>query len=307
MVTRTGMIGFSEGNGHPFSFSAIINGFDRDGFNRSGWPVILEYLDKQPKEMFGIGDAKVTCAWTQKPDITTRLCAACGIDMAVDHPSDMLGQIDALIIARDDWKSHAALAMPFLQSGIPVFVDKPLSLDPSELRDFWPYLCSGLLMSTSGMRYAIELDQIVARMDDIGDIRFVSAAVLNDIEKYGIHMLDAVASIGLKRPVLMSRADTAHQSYDIQYENGVVLRLDCLGAVAKTFHLNVYGSAGNVRVELANNFMAFRRTLQHFFKMVDERIPPIEPDSLLGTMNLIRQAQAMSPSEMMEVSNAKSF
>ena len=25
---RVGMIGLSEGNGHPFSFSAILNGYD---------------------------------------------------------------------------------------------------------------------------------------------------------------------------------------------------------------------------------------------------------------------------------------
>ena len=30
-AVRVGMIGMSEGNGHPFSFSAIINGYDDDG------------------------------------------------------------------------------------------------------------------------------------------------------------------------------------------------------------------------------------------------------------------------------------
>ena len=32
------------------------------------------------------------------------------------------------------------MAQPFLEAGLPVFIDKPLSLDISELRAFKPYL-----------------------------------------------------------------------------------------------------------------------------------------------------------------------
>lgn len=304
MVIRTGIIGLSDGNGHPFSFAAILNGYDRKAFSRANWPVILDYLERQPSNMFGVGDAKVTYAWTQDPLVTQRLCSACNIEQAAKAPEEMLGKIDALIIARDDWLTHARLAMPFLESGIPVFIDKPLSLDIAELRAFRPYLEAGLLMSTSGLRYAIELEEFSLSKAEIGDIRFVSATVVNDLEKYGIHMLDALAGLGLSSPKFISRADTSHQSYDIRYENGVTLRLDCLGKVAKTFRLNIYGEKGNLHLELANNFMAFRRTLDCFFKMVVDRKPPIEPANIISTMNLIRQAKSMSPSQMHEVSNA---
>ena len=49
MVMRVGMIGFSEGNGHPYSFSAIVNGYDKAAFDLSGWEVISGYLQKRKK------------------------------------------------------------------------------------------------------------------------------------------------------------------------------------------------------------------------------------------------------------------
>ena len=29
MIIKTGMIGISSGNGHPYSWSAIVNGYDK--------------------------------------------------------------------------------------------------------------------------------------------------------------------------------------------------------------------------------------------------------------------------------------
>ena len=34
MTLRLGVLGFSPGNGHPYSFSAIVNGYDDEAFAR---------------------------------------------------------------------------------------------------------------------------------------------------------------------------------------------------------------------------------------------------------------------------------
>ncbi|QDZ11626.1 Gfo/Idh/MocA family oxidoreductase [Devosia ginsengisoli] len=301
---RLGIIGFSEGNGHPFSFSAIINGYERKGFEAADWPVILAYLDKQPAENFGFGDARVTHAWTQFPDLTQKLCAACSIANAVDRPEDMLGDIDALIIARDDWETHAALATPFLQAGIPVFIDKPLTLDPGELVALRPYVEQGMLMSTSGLRFAQELDAIVEKLPDLGPISLISATVLNGLDKYGIHMLDAIDTFGLGKPRQITRLAAGHQAFALLLDSGVTVNLNCLGSVAKTFHLSVFGKGGHVHVDLHDNFSAFRRTMGAFVEMVRTRRPPIAPARLVETMDLIRLALAMEPGQTRDVSDA---
>jgi predicted dehydrogenase len=135
-TVRVGMIGLSEGNGHPFSFSAIINGYDDAGLAASGWPVIYDYVRRRDPSEFGIAGLQVTHAWTQDETVTQSLCRACRIPHAVSRREAMLGEVDAVIIARDDAETHLEMARPFLEAGLPVFIDKPLSLNLDALRFF---------------------------------------------------------------------------------------------------------------------------------------------------------------------------
>lgn len=295
MVTRLGVIGLSEGNGHPFSFSAIVNGYDRAGFEAAGWPVILAYLERQPGTAFGLGDARVTHAWTQDPAVTARLCAACRIDHALDRLDQMIGAVDAVLLARDDWQNHFAMAMPFLERGTPVFVDKPLTLDERELEALVPHIAAGRLMSTSGLRYAGEIEALAARLEELGDIRFVSATVLNGLDKYGIHMLDAVAGLGLPPPVAIARIPAAHEAFAVTLAGGATMDLHCLGPVGRTFRLHVFGTRGHAGIDLHDNFTAFRNTLMRFLAMVRDGAPPIPAADLVRTMTLLRKAGSLAP------------
>ena len=299
-MRRLGIIGLSEGNGHPFSFSAIINGYDPDAFAKAGWPVILDYLKLQPVDAFGFPDLRVTRAWTQDRDVTAKLCAACRIDRAVEDPQDMLGEVDALVVARDDWKTHMKLARPFLEQGIPVFVDKPLSLDPAELDYFMPHLAAGRLMSTSGLRYARELDPIREELPAIGPLRLVAATVVSNLERYGVHMLDALSSIGLAPVRQVTRLAAVHESYAMRLTDGVLVLLNCIGTAGKTFHLSFFGSKAHRHCDLHDNFTAFRRTLAAFRDMLASGRPPIPPKQVLATMQLIEAARRLSPGESWE-------
>ena len=61
---RLGVVGLSEGNGHPYSWSAIFNGCDMAYMKDCGFPVIPEYLSKQRFPDDCIPDAHVTHIWT---------------------------------------------------------------------------------------------------------------------------------------------------------------------------------------------------------------------------------------------------
>lgn len=295
MAVKAGIIGLSDGNGHPFSFSAIVNGYDDGAFAAAGWPVIHNYLRAQAPARFGIGEARITCAWTQDPQLTATLCLACRIETPCAAPQDMIGKVDAVIVARDDWETHAGLALPFLEAGLAVFVDKPLSLDDADLARFEPHLRSGKLMSCSGLRFAAELDDLRKPRSewDIGAPRLIEATVLNGIEKYGIHMIEAVASLdpAWGQPATVSRLEVAHDAWLVRLGDGVPLILNCLGAVGKTFHLSIFGERGHRHFDLHDNFSAFRRTLEAFFGMVRTGVPAIDPDETLRIMRLIQTAR----------------
>jgi predicted dehydrogenase len=284
-----GVVGVTEGNGHPYSFSAIVNGYDDAAMADSGWGVIHDYLREKDPSEFGFEEVSVTHAWTQDPAETGRLCAAARIPNAVDDLETMREEVDAVLLLRDDHERHAEMALPFLERGVPTFVDKPLALDPDDVAALRPYLESGLLMSCSGLRYARELDGPRAALGDYGDLRLVRAAVLNDWATYGVHALDATFGVLDARPVAVRATEgTAGQvAATVTMSDGSLVAIDALGDVRPTFEVAFYGSERTSRHELRDNFRAFRRTLWHFLETVRTGEPSLAPGETLDVVRTL--------------------
>ena len=294
-ITKIGMIGISEGNGHPFSFSAIINGYSDEGLAGSGWNVIYDYVRRRDPSEFGIDGLKVTHAWTQDDETTRKLCDACLIPNAVSKWKDMIGEVEAVIIARDDYENHFVMAMPFLEAGLHVFVDKPLSLDLGELKAFKPYLASGRLFSCSGMRYAKELDEPRAKLSEYGKIKLVRGAVLNSWEKYGIHLLYAIFGMVRSKPVSVIPIKAGHMSIAIHMDDESLVQIDALGDCPKTFRVDIWGTKFTSSHEISDNFSMFRRMLWHFSESIKSGKPAIPVQDNLDIMRILiagRKAQA---------------
>ena len=79
-MIKLGIVGISEGNGHPYSWGAIINGYDREAMASCPFPVIPQYLGERPDSDFGIGDARVTHIWTQDTDASGHIARASKIE-----------------------------------------------------------------------------------------------------------------------------------------------------------------------------------------------------------------------------------
>ncbi len=287
MVKSMGIIGLSEGNGHPFSYSSIVNGYSDEGLAKSGWPGIYDYVRRRHRSEFGIEGMAITHAWTQDPDVTERLCAACLIPNAVKDRQDLMGAVDAVIIARDDYETHFQMARPFLEAGLPVFVDKPLSLELSELRAFKPYLEKGQLMSCSGMRYSRELDEPRADLAAYGRLKLIRGAIVLSWEKYGIHLLEASLALSMARPVSVRMSLAEHASAVVSLEDGVSIQIDALGECARTFHIEIFGTQRNGAFDITDNFSMFRRMLWQFAESIRTGQPAIPPDRTLEIMRVL--------------------
>jgi hypothetical protein len=281
------MIGLSEGNGHPFSFSSIINGYSDSGLAASGWPVIYDYVRRRDQSEFGIDGLQITHAWTQDGEQTRKLSEACLIPNVVWRPDDLIGNVDAVIIARDDYQHHFSMAMPFLEAGLHVLVDKPLSLDIEELKAFKPYLESGKLMSCSGMRYAKELDEPRAFLTKYGKLKLIRGAILNSWEKYGVHLLEAIFSFVKTKPLSVVALDAQHMSIVVNMENGFLVQLDALGGCPKMFRIDIFGTNLISSHEITDNFTMFRRMLWHFSQTISTNKPSINPQDTIDIMRVL--------------------
>jgi predicted dehydrogenase len=290
----------SEGNGHPFSYGAIINGYSPEGLAASGWPGIYEYVRRRHPSEFGLDGWTITHAWTQDPESTKRLCNACRIPHGVSDYREFLDKVDAVIIARDDYETHFPLAQPFLEVGMPVFIDKPLSLELSELREFKPYLEKGQLMSCSGMRYSRELDEPRADLAAYGQLKLIRGAIVLSWEKYGVHLLEAILAITPAHPVSVRMLPAEHASAVVRLDDGVLIQIDALGECARTFHLQLFGTQRTGSFDITDNFSMFRRMLWQFVTSIATGRPGIPPERTLEIMRVLI-AGRMSHKENREV------
>ena len=85
-----GIIGISDGNGHPYSWSAICNGYSPVDMATCGFPVIPEYLSEQTWPRARLPDVEVSHVWTQDPAISNKIAKATLIPNIVKTPQELL-------------------------------------------------------------------------------------------------------------------------------------------------------------------------------------------------------------------------
>src|SRR6478609_2037611 len=155
---RLAMLGMVEGNGHPYSWSIIINGsYDAKALAACPYPVIKDYIAKQPVGTLGIPGARVTHVWTDDPADAQQVAAVAHIPNIAARAEDVIGEVDAVLVATDKGFEHVERARPFIEAGIPVFIDKPLCDNRADLATFDRWVAEGKpILSSSAMRYAKE-------------------------------------------------------------------------------------------------------------------------------------------------------
>ena len=278
----------SAGNAHPYSWSAIVNGFyDGEEITRVGYPGITNYLNAN-QDTVGIEGARVTHVWTQDRSISESIAKAARVEHVVDSVEDMMGPVDAVILARDDAENHVKMAAPFIKAGIPVFIDKPLAVTYDDLAYFSEQHAQGkFIMSCSSMRYAGECRALKIDIASLGKIELITAVGKKDWLKYGIHMLEALfAFLDDPSPVLVQHVgeDKKDVVY-LEFENGIKTTVHLFMDIALTFQISVFGQKGWELVELKNYYSMFRDNLIEFVRSVQEGKPRLSFDK---TERLIR-------------------
>lgn len=286
----------SPGNAHPYSWSAIINGyFDGNEISEIGYPAVTAYLNAN-KDTLGINTAQVTHVWAQEKKISESISRATGIDYVVEKLEDMIGQVDAMILSRDDPQNHVSMSKPFIDAGIPIFIDKPLASTRKDLAYFAEEVSKGkLIMSCSSMRYSSESRTAKQELSDLGQIELVSAVGKKDWLKYGVHILEGIFAV-LDDPIAVSVQHIGKDKKDsvyIQLKNDLPIVVHMFKDIAPTFQISLFGQKGWRLIEIKNSYSMFRVNMIEFLRSVEEKEARL---SFSKTENIIRTLIAATES-----------
>ncbi len=271
---KLGVIGSSEGNGHPFSWSAIFNGYRKDLAHLCPFPVIPEYLSQHSFPEEQLKNASVTHIWTQD-EIQSRHIADFANIENVCKNLDELKVCDGILLARDDAESHVALAVPFLQAGIPVFVDKPLALSVKDAKTMIDASSeSWMLFSCSSLRYAHEFE---INGKNTQPIHMIEAVTPKSWEKYGVHILEPSLAfipergklLQVERKTILGKAEIS-----VKWENATA-KYVCSGAHPSELSISIFGENYHEKLIFKDSFYCFKKSLDCFVEevMIKKTIP----------------------------------
>ncbi len=280
----------SEGNAHPYSWSSIINGqFDAAEITRVGFPAVATYLEAN-RDTLGIPGAAVTHVWCQEHGIAASIAQSSGISVVVDRLEDMVSEVDAVILGRDDPENHVEMARPFVAAGIPIFIDKPMAYQRQDLDWFAEQHRQGkFIMSCSSMRYANECRILKQRLSMLGKLELVTAVGKKDWKKYGIHLLEAIFSV-LEDPAPKSVqhiGELGREVVHVRVASGIDISLHLFDAITGTFQLSFFGQQAWELVDVRNSYSMFRDNLIEFIRAVKEGKPRLDFEKTYRLMQVI--------------------
>lgn len=287
-MIKIGMVGMNEGNGHPYSWGAIINGkYDEEKMKNCPYPVIYQYLSSQPKENLGLPEAKVTHIWTENPEDGKKVAETCFIENIASSAEELIGKVDAIIITTDIGSTHLKLASPFIKRDIPVFIDKPLTDNEEDLKEFVRFFKEEkLILSSSSLRYAKEIEEL--DRESLGEIIFVNVMVNKTWERYGIHGIEGLYQItgpGVKH--VQNFGTENINIVHLKYSDGRMALINTIYSSQIFGRYDIIGSKKSQTLLITDTFYMFKKQLKAFIKFVKERKYPYSPQETIETCEVL--------------------
>jgi len=269
-VVRFGLVGVNTS--HADAFSRIFNG-----------------SSTQPPALDG---GEIVAVWGGDAERTSALAAEHNIGAVVNDPSELPGIVDAVLVVDDTGggASHAGLARPFLEAGLPVFVDKPMTTDYADAVALFDLAKrhSAPLLSCSALRFAVELDAARAEVAAAGALSSVVAVGPNEWFYYGVHVVELLGAIvGVGAQWVHRHVFPERDVVVIDYADGPTAVVQTLRDAKYIFDLTAYGAAGKASFEVVDAAGFYTNTMRQVLAMAETGRSPLEPEQTLEVLAIL--------------------
>ncbi len=288
-----GVVGFSTGNGHPYSWSAIINGFNRNALSSCPFPVIRDYLSNKDPNKKNFENVKVTHVWTQDVDISRKIAKFANIDNISEDLDSMALSVDGILLARDDYENHLENSKIFLRAGLPIYIDKPIAVNRVDLlKIINAQIYQGQIFSCSAVKNANEFQISKKEISSYGKIYEIHASAPKDWLKYSIHIIDPVIKIfklDSDFKLLKKETDTkGNHSASFYWSRGLSVKFSTTGTDSPIF-IKIVGDKVNKKIYFKDSYNAFKNTLELFIFSIKKKDSATNHDELALAVDIIER------------------
>jgi virulence factor len=266
----------------------------------------LNHTDGTPKEQVVEGARVVIgCAGESKlsPERIegfTNQMTKFGVPL-VDNPRDMIGKVDGMLIESVDGTVHLERARPFLEAGLPCFIDKPFTCSAADARKIIALSekHKAPVFSSSSLRFAPEVVEYAA---DPKSGKLIGCTVhgpcsLSPIAErnaglfhYGIHPVEVLYTLmgsGCKR--VTSIHEMGVDVVTGVWADGRVATVRGLRAGASGYGFTAFAEKGIKPVTIGTAFI-YRELLRKIVEFFKTGKSPVEPSTTIEIMAFIEAA-----------------
>lgn len=115
------------------------------------------------KEREEFSDVTVVGVYSDDRAAAEKLNKQFGVPV-MDNYADAVGKIDGLVITARHGNSHYKFAKPYIESGIPMFVDKPITIDEDEAIEFMQVAKANGVKVSGGS--SLKQDETICRLKE---------------------------------------------------------------------------------------------------------------------------------------------
>jgi predicted dehydrogenase len=224
------------------------------------------------------------------------VAVVCGIPKVAARPDDLAGRVDAVLLTEGAGNRHLELSAPFLELGLPLFIDKPLAGSWEDVREIWrrtgpeyPVLCC------SNLRYNPELPEFRRRAQSIGEPVLLRGLTAMDWTGYGWHLAELLVALWGRRATSVRALDAPRALELVEWRDGAgnvhaVEAGDWTVEVAypdrrrallqvsypmdRVLSVSLHGTAGHLEVPIQDYFTMMRGLLDDLAAMFRSKRPP---------------------------------
>ena len=259
------------------------------------------------KEEFA--DMEVVGVYSDDIPAAEKLCRDFGVPVLGDY-ADAVGKIDGLIITARHGDNHYKYAKPYMESGIPMFIDKPITVKEEEAVLFMKQLrANGVrICGGSSLKQDIYVEKLreEARNEEKGKtIGGIVRAPYSSVNEYGgfyfysLHLVEMVCEIFGRFPLSVTARQNGKQIHVLfHYED-----YDCVGVFTDGNYLYYaarMAEKGTSGFEIPSSGDWFYKEFKEFYELLNGAPQGITYEEFISPvfiMNAIERSLASGKEE----------
>ena len=249
------------------------------------------------KENAAYGDYEVLGVYSGEREAAEKLSAEFGVPV-MDAYDEAVGKVDGIIITARHGKNHYLYAKPYIKSGIPMFIDKPITVDTDEAIEFMRELREAGVRVTGGssLGKADEIIDLKKKLEENFEGATLGGAIRAPLQSssehggfyfYAQHLVEMVCSVFGKYPKSV-------QAFGLERQKTVVFRYegyDVVGVFTEDsykYYAVRFSEEGSQGGEVVSSADWFKREFKDFDDLMNGEPQAISYDDFISPVFIMR-------------------